>query len=1147
MQVNPKIIEELSRDAGTARRENADKYCLNGQVLLSEKNEENYLDENNFEIRAEVKGTFLYHTYLLVERGEVMDISCDCLDYERHYGVCKHTLATLLAFAKPNEQEEKKRAREQLARKLSKNTVSFQSVDQEDSKYRNFKQIVNSFYHEEIEGIDENNDPIVLKNKGTIRIEPRILYDKFSGEMKLEFKMGNKRMYKIKNLVDFYQYMTRKEFYRYGDKLQFVHTKEMFTLESQPLLAFIMQYAEVISYANSNANSNYRYYGKALSESSIVLSPSGMDDFFSVYQGKTIKVQKDYEEKEMTFFDQNPDMYFLLNKREEDDYEIIPNVELIKVVIKQGKQYTYVWLNDGFYRCTPEFVQSTLKLVQVFRENYLAEVHLHKEDLRSLFSVVVPKVKKAIRLGNVKEEEIKPYEPKELGVKVFLDFDRQDYLVAEVRFCYENQEFNPLAEEKQLNFPRNMVQETKALTIFHQTGFMLDVKNLRFILPEEEKIYEFLTEDIEYYMNKFEVLVTDHFKTKQIIKPKMESLGVKVENDLLSIDLSNIQIDSEELEEMMEQYRLKKKYHRLKNGAFVDLEQNEDLRFMDQLITGMDLSSQDLKQKEIVLPVNRSLYLNQLLKGIQGTEIIKNDQYREIVHQLEQETTDKPIVLPHHLQADLRYYQKIGYQWLQVLDHYHFGGILADDMGLGKTIQVLAILLNEKQSCEQAEQNTLENHQEPMIKLKENQTNQPSQKQSRRTSLVVSPSSLTLNWLNEAQKFTPDLQVQVVHGTAAERKRQIQELEKNDLFITSYDLLKRDIAIYQEKNYQFRYIIADEAQYLKNSNTQNAKVIKGLKADTRFALTGTPIENSLAELWSIFDFIMPGYLFTYKKFKSTYETAIVKDEDEAAMKKLKMLIEPFVLRRTKKEVLTELPEKTITVLKNEMEENQEKLYLSYLAQAKQEVAEQINHQGFERSQIKILAALTRLRQICCHPGLFLDNYEGSSSKLEQCMEIVEEAVSSGHKILLFSTYTSMFSLLAKELKQRNIDYLQLTGATKVDERIKMVEEFNENPSIQVFLISLKAGGTGLNLTGADMVIHYDPWWNLSAENQATDRAYRIGQKNNVQVYKLITKNSIEEKIYELQNRKADLIDHMLSTQTTFVNKLSKEEIMQLFS
>lgn len=291
---------------------------------------------------------------------------------------------------------------------------------------------------------------------------------------------------------------------------------------------------------------------------------------------------------------------------------------------------------------------------------------------------------------------------------------------------------------------------------------------------------------------------------------------------------------------------------------------------------------------------------------------------------------------------------------------------------------------------------------------------------------------------------------------------------------------------------------------------------------------------------------MPGYLFTYRKFKELYEMPIVKDEDKKAMKKLKMLIEPFILRRIKEEVLTELPDKTITVLNNEMQDEQQKLYLSYLQNAKIEAMEEINANGFQKSQIKILALLMRLRQICCHPSIFLNDYKGESSKLNQCIEVIRDAVDAGHKILLFSTYTAMFPLIEEKLKESKIKYSKLTGQTKVGERIKLVDEFNENNEIKVFLISLKAGGTGLNLIGADMVVHYDPWWNLSAENQATDRTYRIGQKKNVQVYKLITKNSIEEKIYELQQRKAKLIDNMLSTNETFINKLSKEEIMELF-
>ena len=469
----------------------------------------------------------------------------------------------------------------------------------------------------------------------------------------------------------------------------------------------------------------------------------------------------------------------------------------------------------------------------------------------------------------------------------------------------------------------------------------------------------------------------------------------------------------------------------------------------------------------------------------------------------------------------------------------------------GKTIQMLSVIVDYIQNEQQENENIILGQETMEDTIQANSTNLGKKsllkRNNKRASLVVSPSSLTLNWQNEAKKFAKELKTLVIRGTLTERKRQIEEIDQYDLVITSYDLLKRDIELYLQKDYTFRYIIADEAQYLKNSNTQNAKSIKKIKADTRYALTGTPIENSLAELWSIFDFIMPGYLFTYKKFKTMYETPIVKEEDQETMQKLRMLIEPFVLRRNKKEVLTELPDKTITVLNNEMGEEQRNIYLSYLAQAKQELAEEIELNGYERSQIQILAALTRLRQICCHPSLFIEGYNEGSSKLEQCIEVIQDAVTSGHKILLFSGYTSMFEIMEKELKQRGIQYFKLTGSTKVDERIELVDEFNQNPAIKVFLISLKAGGTGLNLTGADMVIHYDPWWNLSTENQATDRAYRIGQKNNVQVYKLITKNSIEEKIYELQQKKAELVDNMLSTKTSFVNKLSKEEIMDLFA
>ncbi len=1107
MLINKNIIDNLCSDAGISRTKKANEYKEEGKVNVVDYD---YQSSINFEIKGNVYGNEEYHTYILVRNGEIEDITCTCQDYYNHYGVCKHTLAMVLTFA---EKSDKNKDFSEIEDEMHNEGLTPSNYD----KYRGFKQIVNIFYNEEIEGIEEEETE--LKEQGTIKLEPQIFYDKFTGDMKVEFKIGNKKMYKIKSISEFYTRMLNKELYRYGQKLQFVHTKESFEKESLPLLEFLMKYAEIIKYANSNSNSNYRFYGNALSETNIILSNSGIDDLFEILKGKKVSFQKEYNQTEIEFTEEQPNIEFKLVKKDEENYEIIPNIEIYKISILKGKQYKYILDENKLYRCNKKFEKSNLKLLEIFRQNYMTEVMLGKEELSQLFSVIIPKVKNAIKLENISEEEIEKYRPKTLITKVYLDFDKNDYLVADVKFCYDNKELNPLDEKQKIDVPRNMIKETKALNIFRKTGFMFDVKNLRFILPDNDKIYQFLTQDINYYMQNFEVLVTDNFKKKQIRQPKMGSLGVKIENNLLSVDLNNLDIDIKELEKIMQKYNLKKKYYRLKDGSFLELEDNKELDFIDKLVTGMDIDYKDLEDGEVNLPMYRSLYLEELLKGTKGNQVIKNETYKNVVNELNKENENDEMEVPKMLENTLRYYQKTGFKWLKTLDKYHFGGILADDMGLGKTIQMLSVILDYVQN---------------------------TKKEERRTSIVVSPSSLALNWQNEAEKFAEDLQTLVISGTLAERKQKISEIENYDIVITSYDLLKRDIELYKEKDYNFRYIIADEAQYLKNSNTQNAKSIKKIKAETKYALTGTPIENSLAELWSIFDYIMPGYLFSYKKFKNLYETPIVKENDVKVMNKLKMLIEPFILRRTKGEVLTELPEKTVTVLNNEMEEEQKNLYISYLAQARQEVADEINLNGLERSHIKILAVLTRLRQICCHPSLFIKDYANGSSKLNQCMEIIEDAVKGNHKILLFSGYTSMFPIIEKELQKLNIKYFKLTGSTKVDERIDLVDEFNENANIKVFLISLKAGGTGLNLTGADMVIHYDPWWNISTENQATDRAYRIGQKNNVQVYKLITKNSIEEKIYELQQKKAELIDNMLSTKTSFINQLSREDIMRLF-
>ena len=982
-------------------------------------------------------------------------------------------------------------------------------MNKNEEQYRIFKQIVHTFYHSS----NEKEKKIQSKVNNLI-LEPKLIYDTFNRTLRADFKIGDTQLYKIKNLPEFFERMLNHDNYKYGSKLEFVHTKEAFKEEYIPLLNFVLKYAEIIKYANETVGS-YSKYMRTMSNEHITISNTGLDDIFDVLKNKKVPFKIDTTDYTILFSDQNPDIVFTIEQEENGDYVITPNIDVFSYEILKGTSYIYFLTNKALYRCNKEFENKTLKLLNIYRENYTPSIRFKREEFPNFCSLIYPKLKNEISLDKLDSAIIDKYIPDELYVKIYLDYDENNYVTADVRFVYGEVEFNPLRNE-QVKVARDIAKENEYLDVLVDTGFMLDKEKARLILADDEKIYNFLTKDIEEYMRKFEILATDNFNNKDIRRPKIGSIGVKIENNLLEVNLSNIGFDIEEIQNIMKKYTLKKKFHRLKDGSFLSLEENETMDFISGLIESEDVSYEEIKSGELKLPISRSMYLDKILQNI-DSDVTKDDNYKKIVNQVSKKEFDDDIKLPKGLKSELRSYQKTGFKWLKILDKYGFGGILADDMGLGKTIQLLAVILSY---------------------IEKNKDAKPS--------IVVCPSSLSLNWKNEIDKFAPSIKTLVIHGNADERKKQIESINKYNLVITSYDLLKRDIDIYKEIKHSFKYIIADEAQYIKNNNTQNARAIKVIEAETRYALTGTPIENSLSELWSIFDFIMPGYLFRYKKFKELYEMPIVRDNDNVAMKKLKTLIEPFILRRTKKEVLTELPDKTITVLNNEMQDEQLKLYMSYMAEARKEVKQELKENGFEKSQIKILALLMRLRQICCHPSLFISNYKGESSKLNQCIELLKDAILSGHKILLFSGYSSMLEIIEKELKKEDIKYFKLTGQTKVGDRIKLVDEFNSNDEIKVFLISLKAGGTGLNLIGADMVIHYDPWWNLSAENQATDRTYRIGQKKNVQVYKLITKDSIEEKIYELQERKANLAKTMLSTETTFINKLSKEDIMALF-
>lgn len=466
---------------------------------------------------------------------------------------------------------------------------------------------------------------------------------------------------------------------------------------------------------------------------------------------------------------------------------------------------------------------------------------------------------------------------------------------------------------------------------------------------------------------------------------------------------------------------------------------------------------------------------------------------------------------PSDFLASMRPYQVAGFEWFYFLKRYRFGGCLADDMGLGKTVQTLALLLNEK-------------------KLGEGQP-----------SLVVVPTSLLFNWQREAQKFAPALNVILYYGTGRQRYKDL--ISMSDVVLTSYGTVLRDIDFL--KNLKFHYIILDEAQMIKNPASQISQTLRLLCGTYRLALSGTPIENNLSELWSMFSFINPGMLGSYKSFANNFIRPIEKEMNENAAGVLRKLIFPFVLRRTKEQVAKDLPPKNEIVLYAEMLPKQRMLYEITRDTYRGKIKLSIDNNGVERSHLQILEGLLRLRQISCHPRLFDSSFSGDSGKFQLIQESIQDVVGEGHRVLVFSQFVKSLEMLRERISEYGITSEILTGATR--DRQAVVDRFQKKGGAQVFFISLKAGGTGLNLTSADYVIHIDPWWNPSAENQASDRAYRIGQTRTVFVYKMITKDSIEERILELQQRKKNLMQSIIQTEGAFFKQLSGEDVLSLFS
>lgn len=509
-------------------------------------------------------------------------------------------------------------------------------------------------------------------------------------------------------------------------------------------------------------------------------------------------------------------------------------------------------------------------------------------------------------------------------------------------------------------------------------------------------------------------------------------------------------------------------------------------------------------------------YLRNAISSLSNVKWNGNEAFSSLAVAQNREVSMMPVTLSESLDKIMRGYQKEGVSWLRFLEQCGFSGILADEMGLGKTIQTLAWLTLER----------------------------TDQRARGKPAIVVCPTSLLDNWADESRRFTPQLRIHVVHGQ--DRKKTLGKLSEADLVITSYALLRRDIEHYHRQ--EFSVAILDEAQHIKNHSTQNARAAKKLRAVHRLVLTGTPVENGVADLWSILDFLMPGYLGHHQHFRRMYEIPIAAGTaiSQQVQQRLRQKVHPFLLRRLKRDVAKELPERIDRVAYCTMTADQRAVYRQLLESTSRQIVGMVNTQGFTRSRFMILKTLTRLRQVCCHLDLLKMpelHSKNPSGKLDLFMELLDEALDGGHRILVFSQFVSMLHIIRNELSKRKIPICYLDGSTI--HRWEEVQKFNENQSIPVFLISLKAGGTGLNLTGADMVIHFDPWWNPAVEDQATDRAHRIGQHKTVYNVKLITRDSIEEKVLDLQKRKRAVIDATLSSDADIVRSLSWEDVQEL--
>ncbi|OLS38503.1 DEAD/DEAH box helicase [Bacillus sp. MRMR6] len=725
-------------------------------------------------------------------------------------------------------------------------------------------------------------------------------------------------------------------------------------------------------------------------------------------------------------------------------------------------------------------------------------ITIHKDQVNHFIEKVIPGLRK---LGEVRfsEDISKDFKKTPLVAKLFLDRVK-NRLLAGLEFHYGNIVINPF-DSHASSVPlllRDKECEKEILTIMQESEFAQTDSG--YFLHNEELEYEFLT----YVVPKLQKLVQIYATTavrnrifRENTRPQVRVRVKKERTNWLEFKFEMDGIPNRDIKEILAALEEKRKFYRLRNGSLLSLETRE-FEDIQRFMQGLPVKERGL-DSGLNLPIVQGL---QLLDSFESEQtLLLEESFRDFMKNISNpEGLDYEV--PQEVDSILRDYQKHGYKWMKALANYGFGGVLADDMGLGKTLQSITFILSELSVI----------------------------REKKLPVLIVCPASLTYNWLSELMKFAPILESVIIDGSKIEREKLQKDISEMDVVITSYPLLRKDLLWYEKQT--FHTVFFDEAQSFKNPITQTARAVKRIKAENRFALTGTPIENSLEELWSIFHVVFP------ELFKG------LKDYSNLTRKQISRRIRPFLLRRLKEDVLGELPQKIESLESVELLPEQKKLYAAYLAKLRHDTLKHLDKDTLRKNKIKILAGLTRLRQICCHPALFVDGYKGNSAKFKQLLEILEEARRSGRRVLIFSQFTKMLALIGSELAIEGHPYFYLDGQTPSEERLEICNRFNLGER-DLFLISLKAGGTGLNLTGANTVILYDIWWNPAVEEQAADRAHRIGQTNVVQVIKLVTRGTIEEKMNELQEKKRDLIEELIDSEGRSSTALTEEDIREL--